>query len=508
MNRHAVNHSGEHPRSAQVCVIGSGAGGSVAAAKLAEHGLDTVLVEAGEHLPASAMTQDELDMIPRLFREGGLSATRDRAISILQGRSLGGGTTHNTGLCVPIGEETWRQWERDHAVPLSYEGFRGYSERVLHAIGARVADEDEINPNNRILEEGARRAGWRAFRARHNRIRCSGCGYCTLGCAYNRKRTVVHAFLPAGSAAGLEIRAGVEVDRIVRTHGRGERRFRIEARTRDGGRFAIAAPVVVVSAGAVATPLLLEHSRLTGRRRAGARLHLHPFAPVGALFDDEVRAWRGVPQSVLIDEFARTDEPERSGSGFHLIAAAAQPAMTAAMAAAVGPAHRRILEHYPRLAAAGVLLRDSTRGTVAARFDGKPLVDYWPNAVDTRGFRRGIRALAEMFFAAGARQVVLPFVDRPLLERDEPLDCIDSFPFRPHSVTLGSVHPQGTCPMGTPETQAVTGGRGEVHGVPGLFIADASLFPTSAGVPPQVTIMALAWCIADAIAAERGRLFA
>ena len=483
----------DHVRSAEAVVIGSGAGGAVVAWQLAVAGWDTVCLEAGPHVPTDHMTQSELDMLPRLFQERGQRATRDQSISLLQGRSLGGGTTHNTGLCVPVGEERWEHWAREHAVPTDYDSFRPYLGDVLNRIGARVADEDEINANNRLLRAGAEQLGWKYFVARHNRIRCSGCGYCTLGCAYNRKLSVIPAFLSEAVCNGLEVWVETRVERL-----RPGRRTSVEAHTASGRRLTIEAPVVVVAAGAIDTPLILRGAGLAAR--AGSSLRLHPFAPVGAHFDDEVVNWRGVPQTIIIDEHMHADH------GYLLIAAAGQPALTAVMSAATGAAHRQMMEGYRHLAAGGVLLHDRTRGRVTRRRDGKPRVDYWPRAADIDDFRRGIRHLAEMYFALGARRVLLPFVDRPVLDSPDQLDGIAELPFRPHSVVLGSVHAQGTCPMGKDPSRSVTSGHGEVHGAQGVFVGDASLFPTSLGLPPQVTIMALAARLGQHLHLNRKRL--
>ncbi len=186
---------------AAVCVVGSGAGGSVAAATLAEAGVSTLLLEEGDYHRADTMTQNELEMMPRLFQDAGQRTTDDQGVLLLQGRALGGGTTHNTGICVPVSAARWHEWRQQGATPCSYEEFSPYLDRVMTTIGARRAEEGEINANNAILRRGAERLGLSHTIVHHNRAPCSGCGYCTLGCAYNRKNSVVHAFLPGGVGA-------------------------------------------------------------------------------------------------------------------------------------------------------------------------------------------------------------------------------------------------------------------------------------------------------------------
>lgn len=482
---------------AEVIVIGSGAGGSVAATRLASAGKDVLLLEEGDHHPTSTMNQDEHEMIPRLFQESGQRATFDQSIMVMQGRALGGGTAHNTGLCVPIPEALWERWRAEHAAPCGYAEFRPALDRTLGEICARVADQDEINPNNRLLERGATARGLSYFVARHNRIKCSGCGYCSLGCAYNRKVSVLHAHLPVGVAAGLRIMTGARVTRLFGE----ENRRRVEIATAAGRSVVAEAATVVLAAGAVADPILLAESGWSRSKVLGKTLRLHPFAPVGAIFADRIEAHRGVPQTIIVDHFA--DFLRGGDGGFLLMVAAAQPAIAAVMSPALGAAHRRIMQSYPHLAAAGVLVHDRTAGRVGGAASKKPKIDYWPNAADLADLRRGLIVLAEMYFDLGAKAVILPFQSWPIVEKRSDLERLAAYPMRRFDLVLGSVHAQGTCPMGKDHKSAVVDARGEVFGAPGVFVADASLFPTSVGVPPQVTIMSLASEIARGITESR-----
>ena len=480
---------------AQVVVIGSGAGGGVCAARLAERGVDVLLMEEGEHHPASTMTQDELQMIPKLFQERGQRGTEDQAILLMQGRALGGGTAHNTGLCVPISEGQWQRWREEFGVEEQWATFSSRLDEVLSTIQARVADEDEINENNRLLRRGAESLGLSWFTAKHNRIKCSGCGYCTLGCAYNRKMGVVHAWLPRGVSHGLRIATGCRATRVRQAAGR-----RVVQYVDTAGRAGeIETEQVVFAAGAVHTPILMQASGMGRGRRVGRDLRLHPFAPIGAVFDDDIVPWRGVPQTIIIDDRARF---LRGGDdGFLLMVAAAQPGVAAALTPGVGADHRRTMTRYRKLAAAGVLVHDEARGRVRARRDGKPLIRYWPSARDRDSFREGIKLLAELYFAVGAREIVLPFIDLPSIQGPDEIDRIDGVRFKKHTVTIASVHAQGSCPIGRERDGAAVDGRGAIRGADGCWVADASLFPESLGLPPQVTIMAMGLMVADSVGA-------
>lgn len=474
----------------EVCVIGSGAGGSAAAATLAAAGRDVVLLEAGPHHAPSTFDQRETTMMPRLFEDAGLTSTRDQSMAVLSGRGLGGSTVHNTGLAVPAPRAVLETWAGRGGLPVGVQAFEAAQEEVLRRLGARVVEDDEINANNRVLADGARARGLDFVVARHNRERCSGCGYCMIGCAYNKKRNALFAWLEGAVADGLRIVVNAAVDRVI------ERSDGALVRGRD---LEVRAEEVFVAASALRTPVLLRRSGF-GSRAIGTNLRLHPFAPVAALFDDRIAAWRGVPQSVLVTDGARFLHGGRGG--WILMAGAAGPAATAAFVPGHGGDVARLMGRYERLAFAGVLLHDERPSSVRARRDGRPDVRSWPRGEDRDGLVAGIRALAELYFAAGAREVFLPFTRRPRVVSPSDLDGLERLPFRPYDVTLSSVHPQASVPMGAGRSAAVRP-DGRVRGARRVRVADGSLFPGSVGVPPQIAIMTYGMLVAQVMLAER-----
>jgi choline dehydrogenase-like flavoprotein len=324
-------------------------------------------------------------------------------------------------------------------------------------------------------------------RANHNRIDCEGCGYCVLGCAYDRKQGMALTYIPRARAAGATFVSDARVEKLSCSAGR----WVAKGSLRDGSGaphapLRIEADAVVLAAGAIDTPQLLQRSGIGGPE-VGRTLRLHPSAPVGAIFPEVIRGFRGVPQSILVTEHARF--LEHGHGGVIIIPAFGHPATTALLAPGIGLEHWEIVRAYDRLAVAGVMLHDETRGRVRPGWLGieRPRIDYWPDARDQRELKDGVKALARLWLAAGAEAVVLPFAGAPLARSEADLVAIDSYAFEPHLVALSSVHPQGTCPLGT-----VLDARGEVRGAERLVVADASAFPTSVGVPPQVSTAALA----------------
>jgi choline dehydrogenase-like flavoprotein len=486
---------------AQVCVIGTGAGGAAALARLSERGVDVIAVEAGPYSRAEDFTQRELEMLPLLYQEAGLRTTANKAIAILQGTGVGGSTLHNTGLVYPTPEGIAERWRRDHGFPLDKATLERYVAEAVESLHAVQIPPEKINANNDALRRGAEALGWRYRVALHNRKECCACGYCMLGCAYNRKYNAALTYLPRAVAAGARILSEAPV---VRIEGKaGARRVVCETKGANGrltgARVTIEAPIVIVAAGALDTPALLLRSGL-GNGRVGRGLRLHPAAMVSGVFSEPIRSWRGLPQSVIVEEFASFYDD--GCGGFLLIPSASNwPGMTAAVVSGIGAEHRSRMREHPFVAASAVLLHDETEGRVTTTRDGQPVARYWPDSSDLEEVRRGVDAAARIYLAAGAERVYLPYADAPMVRNKSELDAaLARARAIPHKISLNAVHPQGSCPLGSDSKRSTVDPHGEVWGEPGVYVADGSLFPTSVGVPPQVSIMALAMAVADRVA--------
>jgi len=484
-------------------VVGAGAGGAAAFAKLVGGGMEAVLLDAGGAPGAGDFDQRELDMMPLLYRDAGLRSTDDEAIGILQGTGVGGSTLHNTGLVVPPPPGIRERWRLEHGLPWDEGELAAEGAAVLEALDARPIPPAQINPLNAALRAGAEVLGWSSFVARHSRTACSGCGYCVIGCAYNRKVNAAFAFVAPAVAAGGFVLADARALR-VREEVSG---WRVRGELHDAGgrrtgrRFEVYAPTVVVACGALDTPVLLRSSGLGGAG-VGEGLRLHPAPLLTGVFEDEIRAWRGLPQSVLVDEYATFFRDGRGG--FLLLASNAGPGVTAALQPGIGSAHRRAMELYARSGTGAVLLHDESAGRVRAGPDGRPRVSYRPGAADRRELRRGMYALGNVLLAGGAREVHLPTPRGSVVRDAEELHrAIGGVSFDPYRLRLGSVHPQGSCALGADAEWAPCDPWGRLRGAPGVYVADASLFPTSVGVPPQVTVMTLAGLVAETALRDR-----
>jgi choline dehydrogenase-like flavoprotein len=462
---------------ADLVVVGAGAGGAMVAREAARAGLRVVLVEEGPRMQTRDFTQREDEMIPRLFQDAGARTTVDGAITVLQGRGVGGSTVHNTNLCKRAPDEVLDSWRLD--------GWRAKDLAPHYEVVERdlsVSPIDRVNRNNELLKMGAEKLGWKNARLAHNRIGCVGSGFCELGCSFDAKQNAAKVLVPQALQAGATLREETRVDSVIVENGRAvgvmARGERIEG-------------AVCLSGSAVGSAALALQSGLPGE--IGRTLRLHPGAAVAGLFDETIEGWWGIPQSWECTEQLRFDDELRRA---WIITAFAHPVGMAAMLPGFGAAHMEMMRLYPRLAVFAAMLHDRTAGTVTLE-KGRPQIRYQLNAGDQRALLHGMESCAQLLFAAGARKVYVPFAETMELTSPSEVAKISTHGYRPLDPLLTAVHPMGTLPLGR-----VVDERGGWRGVGKLWVADGSLFPTSLGGPPQLTIYAAAHKIAGHLIEE------
>lgn len=488
--------------TADVCIVGSGAGGAVVAKELAEHGRAVVVVEEGPYVTSRDFTQREEQMLPLLYADHGLRTAVDSTVLISQGRVVGGSTVPSFCVCVRTPRHILEHWSATFGLTgVRFEDMAPFFERAESVAHVHPLSTEDVNRNNQKLKTGADRLGFRNYLPAHNRIECLSCGYCALGCAYDRKGDALTVHLPAAVRSGAIIVPSCRVERVDVDNGRAAGVTGRFLRSRSGKPFSLTvrAATVVLAAGAIGSPALWLRSQLPNTyKQVGRNLHLHPELVVGALFDDEVAGWQGIPQSVIVDEFLNLDRSVEGG--YLLLPFFAHPVTVAALLPGFGSDHRRLMDAYPRLALGAVMLHDRTAGRVELDSSGRVSVTYHLSDEDRSDLMDGMRRLADIDFASGSEHVILPYNELAELTRRGDYRPIDERPFRANEPLLLSYHPQGTLRMGSDPKRSVVSTTGEAHEVKRLFAADASIFPTSTAVPPQLSVMAFALRTAQYIA--------
>ncbi len=495
---------------ADLCVVGSGPGGATAAVVAAEAGLKVVVLETGGFVRPSQMDQREEQMLPLLLVAGGGQTTADRAIKVIQGRSVGGSSTHNINLCARIPEPIRRRWAADRGMAhLPPERWEELYARIEATLQVSEVEEWRWTRHNRLLLDGARALGWRAGGLRHNRTGCIGSGFCLLGCTYDAKNNVTKMLLPRLVAAGGAVLSRCQAVAVLHTGGEatGVEAAAVDPATGDPlGRVTVRARRVCLSASATGTPAILLRSGVPDPSgTTGDSLRIHPATVAAAEFAEPVLGWQGIPQTAECTEFLDFEAHETAEPGHRvwLLPAFAHPVGTAAMIPGLGADHRRLMERYDRLAVFTGMVHDVTEGRVRPRGDLGLKIDYWPEEADRRELMFGMAACAKLLQAAGAERVFAPTSPPREYGPADSLDELEELELEPGLTDITAVHPMASVPMGDDPSTAAVGSDGRHHHLAGLWIADGSLFPTSIGVPPQISIYAMGLHVGEHLAGVR-----
>jgi long-chain-alcohol oxidase len=475
-----------------VVVVGSGAGGGVVAGELAAAGKSVIVLERGGYFNEADFTQREAEMTGRLYDAGGLRTTDDLGLILLQGSCLGGGTVVNYTTSFHTPDSVREQWARQHG--LAHFTAREHGD-ALDAVARRIhVNTDHCAPSgrDRVLIRGLERLSWHHGLLPRDVRGCSqadDCGYCGMGCRRSAKQSTLLTYVQDAFDRGARIVARCEARRVIVERGRATG---VAARV-NGAALTVRARAVVVACGSIHSPALLRRSGLSAPA-LGRHLALHPATAVFGLMDEDVRPWTGTVQAHYSDQFADLD----GGYGFKFETAPMHPSLAALgfpWESAAG--HRELMRRLPRVTFVGVLLRDRDGGRVAVDAEGAPVVRYRLSRYDLAHLRRGISAAAELLEAAGAREI-WPAHARHVAYRPGPgahtrwLGELDAAGLGPNQLLLVSFHQMASCRMGARPATSVVNSDNQVHGVPRLYVADASVFPTASGVNPMLTIMGIA----------------
>ena len=488
-----------------VAIVGSGAGGAAAAATLAEAGLDVLVLESGPYVDRTTYPTDPLEGLPLLYRDGGMTIAAGKpAIPVPVGRTVGGTTVINSGTCFRAPAEVLADWRLVQGMDWAAELDPIY-ESAEETLAVTPLDLETLGRNGQLCAEGARALGASGGPISRNAGRCVQCSSCPLGCRLDAKRAAHVSYLPRAVAAGARVRAGVQVQRVLAEDGRATglacraglpttaaQDLRRNGRPASGRDWTVRAKAVISAGGAFGTPELLLRSGIS-HPALGRHLHIHPAAWIGARYEEEVCGWEGVMQSYYVDQW----QPE----GILLEATFTPLSFGAQWLPGVGPAFSDRVAHFDHIASIGVHLHDRSEGRVGLTSNGSLRLSYRLLEEEARRIQFGIARAAEIHFAAGASEVYPNVGPVSVIPRGR-LAEFESLRLRPADLRLEAFHPMSTARMGADRSTSVCDRRGAVRGTEGLYVADASLLPTSVGVNPMMTIIACAIHVARDVGAD------
>ncbi len=488
---------------ADVVVIGSGAGGGVAAGELARAGKSVIVLEKGGYNYEGNFTWQEAQATPELFLKRGTLTTKDLGVIMLAGSTLGGGTVVNWTTSFRTPEDVLAEWDQRSVLKGYFTGSE--LQDSFAAVEKRISVNTENsghNTQNRLLLDGSAALGYHAGVLRRNAIGCEQrCGFCGFGCRYGCKQSTLKTYIQDAYDHSARIIVRCSADKVLIENGQavGVKASVTDAETGKTHSVTVHAKAVIVAAGSIHSPAVLLRSGLENPN-IGRHLHLHPVSTIIGIYPDKVYPWQGVMQSAYSDQFAHLD----GSYGYKLEVPPTHPGLIGLSAPWYSAReYRQLLSQAPYIATIIVLTRDKGEGTVTVDRDGEPVIDYVVSVYDRKHLLHGLRQAARIHFAAGAKAVNSLHTRRTRLDRqadgsinEQQLREFDRQLERHglgvNRVMMFTAHQMGTCRMGADSKTSVTDEHAEVHGVKGLFVCDGSLFPAASGVNPMLSIMGLA----------------
>ena len=473
-----------------VVIVGTGAGGAPIAAKLAEAGHAVLLLEEGEQFTRADFTGRPVDMLKKLYRKSGLTASvGNHVIPIPIGKGVGGTTLINSGTCFRVPQKTLASWHKDFGLTeLNEASLDPYYREVEKELGVGVNTPQALGAPAKLIAQGCDALGYSHHALKRNAPECDGQGMCCFGCPTDAKRSTNVSYIPRALERGAQLLTGFKVTRVLTE---GELAVGVEG-VAGGKALTVRAKVVVLACGTLHTPLLLLNNGLANASgMVGKNLSIHPASAAVAMFDQEVNPSRTVPQGYAIDHF--------TAEGLMFEGGTTPLELTGVTLTGFGPSYVAAMEQFSRSFGFGFMVKDTSRGRVRAGPDGEPLITYWLNAHDQKLMQRGFSILSRVFFAAGARQVHPGVAGWETLRTIADVEKFEAAKLDARQFDITAYHPLGTSLMGKDPHTSVIDTNHETHDVHNLFICDGSSMPGSLGVNPQLTIMAMSLRAADAV---------
>jgi len=485
-----------------VAVVGTGAGGGVSAEILSEKGLRVALIEEGPLKSSRDFKMEERIAYPDLYQEAAGRKSKDKGINIYQGRSVGGGTTVNWTASFRTPPETLKHWATHHHVSgLGVETMAPWFERMERRF---TIEPWKLTPNenNSVLKRGAEKLGWHVEVVPRNVKDCWNLGYCGMGCPTNAKQSILVTAIPQAMDRGAVLLSRMRAERLSISGDRINSLVCVArgdlGQSRTDREVTVRARHFVLAAGAIGTPALMLRSELPDPHELiGRRTFLHPVNVSAASMPDPVEAHAGAPQSIYSDHFVWQDSVTGS-CGYKLEVPPVHPLLAGTVATGHGKTRREFMREFPNLQVIIALMRDgfneaSEGGRVEINDQGDPVLDYPITDYLWDGFRRAYLSMAELQFAAGAKQVHPVHQDaKPYKNWAEAKREIPKLPMETLHARIVCAHQMGGCAMGDDPRRAVVDSQCRHHLLENLSVIDGSVFPTSVGTNPQLSIYALA----------------
>jgi choline dehydrogenase-like flavoprotein len=472
-----------------VVIIGSGAGGAAAAWNLTQAGLSVAILEEGRKWEPSEIATKYSWALHNLYAERGTTvALGNIFLPMPRGRTVGGSTFLNSAICFRTPERVLKTWQKDYGIDWAdVQTLTPIFEEVERAIGVTKTRADQANTHNLLFKRGVEALGLSGDFIARNAPGCVGCGLCGLGCPLGLKGSVDRNLIPFALGKGAALFPSTRATKILVENGTavGVEAHGVDPVTEERLRkLTFRAKKVFLCAGAIGTPMLLLRNALANSSgQVGENLHVHLASSTVARFADLVDVWKGATQGYY------TDLP---GEPAVLETFSATPEIYATQYRE----YSRPMNRLRYVAGAGVMIGDVSRGSVRPHAtESRSALRYEMTEEDRRVILKGLEVMSRIYFAAGAVEVHLGFARYGPVATMAEVEKLCRAGVPSDEMSLYASHPMSSAHMHADPSKGVVKPTGESHDIRNLYLSDASVFPTSLGVNPQITVMSVSTLI-------------
>jgi choline dehydrogenase-like flavoprotein len=457
-------------KSIDIAVIGSGPGGALTAALLAEAGKKVVIIDKGAHLPLTSCEPFTKHEMIQKYNSGGVTvAVGNPPVSYVEGGTVGGGSEVNSGLYHRLPENLVTEWVDEFKIKdLSYKDLVPIFNKNEGELTVSYAPAGNLPKASLKLHEGAQKLGWNSIEVpRWFKYESDGSGV---------KQSMTETFIPRAVRAGAEVISNTHITKISPQSSE----WFLTGFKKDGGDFELLSKNIFICAGTIATPTLLRNSGLS--RLAGQNFHMHPSIKIVAKFSEQVnRVGMGVPVH-QVKEFS-----PRYSMGCSI----SSPTYLSLAMMDVDGGQTLVDSHWSNMAIYYAMTTGGRGVITPLPLFNDPLVKYRLTNSELNDILDAMVDLAKCLFAAGATEIY------PSVQNSRQIKNMDEMIAFRHELELNqlnlmTIHLFSSCPMGENRRNTVVNSYGALHDHDGIYVNDSSIIPTALGVNPQGTVMALA----------------